>query len=59
MNSVQSLTHFIPLVSFYTPGKRQKTRGFLMFSGCIESDQWHEMISVCYHLPLVFKDKLT
>ena len=37
------LTHFMPLGSFYTPGKYQKTRGFLMFSGGIETDQWHEM----------------
>ena len=27
------LTHFMSLVSFYTPWKHQKTRGFLMFSG--------------------------
>ena len=25
------LTHFVPLVFFYTPWKRQKTRGFLIF----------------------------
>ena len=25
------LTHFVPLVLFYTPWKRQKTRGFLIF----------------------------
>ena len=37
------VTHFIPLVSFYTPWKHQKTRGFLMFSGGLERDQWHEM----------------
>ena len=33
-------THFIPLVSFFTP---KKTGGFLMFSGGKEGDQWHEM----------------
>ena len=33
----------MPLVSFYTPWKQQKTRSFLMFSGGIERDQWHEM----------------
>ena len=27
------LIHFMPLVSFYTPWKHQKTKGFLMFSG--------------------------
>ena len=37
------LTRFMPLISFYTPRKHQKTRGFLMFSGGIERDQWHEM----------------
>ena len=35
--------HFIPLVSFHTPWKHQKTRGFFMFSGGIEWDQWHEI----------------
>ena len=39
-NSVDSL-HAID--SFYSPGKHQKTSGFLMFSGGIEKDQWHEM----------------
>ena len=37
------LTYFMPLVSFYTPWKHQKTSGFLMFSGGIERDQWHEI----------------
>ena len=37
------LTHFMPLISFDTPRKHQKTRGFLLFSGVIERDQWHEM----------------
>ena len=37
------LTHFMPLVSFDTPWKHQRTKGFLMFSGGIEKDQWHEM----------------
>ena len=31
------------MASFYTPWKNQKTFGFLMFSGDIERDQWHEM----------------
>ena len=34
-------THFLPPVSFFTPWKHQKTKGFLMFSECIERDQWH------------------
>ena len=32
------LTHFIPLISFCTPWKHQKTSGFLILSGCIERD---------------------
>ena len=36
------LTHFMPLVFFYTPWKQQ-ARGFLMFSGGIEKDQWNEI----------------
>ena len=28
---------------FDTPGKHQKTFGFLMFSAVIKEDQWHEM----------------
>ena len=34
----------MPLVSFDTLRKHQKTFGFLMFSGGIERDQWHEMV---------------
>ena len=30
------LTHFSPVSHFYTPWKRQKTYGFLTFSGGIE-----------------------
>ena len=40
---VVSLTHFMLLRSFFTPGKYQKTSDFLMFSGGIERDQWHKM----------------
>ena len=32
------LTHFIPMVSFYTPWKHKKTYGLLMFPGYIERD---------------------
>ena len=34
-----SLTHFNPVSHFYTPWKRQKTFGFLTFSGGME--MWH------------------
>ena len=36
-------THFMPLISFYTPWKHQKTSDLLMFLGGIERCQWHEM----------------
>ena len=42
-NPIQMLTHFMPLISFDTPSKYRKTRGFLMFSGVIKRDQWHKM----------------
>ena len=31
-----TLTYFSPMSHFYTPCKRQKTAGFLMFAGSIE-----------------------
>ena len=37
------LTHFMPLISFDTLWKHQKTSGFLMFSAGIKRDQWYEM----------------
>ena len=37
------LTHFKPLIFFYTPWKHHKISGFLMFSGGVERDQQHEM----------------
>ena len=37
-----TLTHFNPLISFYTPWKHQKTRGFLIFSGGIKRDRQHK-----------------
>ena len=37
------LTHFSPVSHFYTPWKRQKTFGFLMFSGGIEMWHWTKM----------------
>ena len=35
-DSRMTSTHFMPLVSFYTPWKHQKTIGFPMFPGDIE-----------------------
>ena len=43
-NFAYLLTHFMPVVSFYTPWKHQETWDFLIFSGEIERDQWHESI---------------
>ena len=43
LKKLSKLTHFMPLFSFYTPGKNQETRHFLMFSRGKESDQRHEM----------------
>ena len=37
------LTHFSPVPHFYTPWKRQKTFGFLKFSGGIEMWHWTKM----------------
>ena len=38
-----SVKYFMPLISFDTPWKHQKTKGFLIFSEGIKRDQWHEM----------------
>ena len=38
-----SLTHFSPVSHFYTPWKRRKTYGFLMFSGGIAMWHWTKM----------------
>ena len=37
------LTHFSLVPHFYTPWKRQKTEGFLTFSGSIEMWHWTKM----------------
>ena len=52
----------MPLVSFYTPWKHQETKGFLIFSGCIERDEWHDMglnmASMTFlHKPLIFREQ--
>ena len=40
LNSKFALTHFKPLVSFYTPWKHQITHGLLMFLGDKRSVAW-------------------
>ena len=37
------LNHFSLMLNFYTPWKRQKTFGFLTFSGGIEMKHWAKM----------------
>ena len=39
LENLSVLIHFMPLISFDTPEKHPKTRGFLMFSGGIKRDQ--------------------
>ena len=38
-----TLTHFSTIFHFYTPWKRQKTKGFLTLSGGIEMEHWTKM----------------
>ena len=38
-----TLTHFSPVWHFYTPWKRQKTKGFQTFLGGIEMSLWTNM----------------
>ena len=38
-----TLTHFMPLVSFYPLKSSEKPEKFLIFSGGKERDQWHDM----------------
>ena len=40
-STINILTYVMPLVSLYTPWKRQKTIGFLVFLGPMERDQWY------------------
>ena len=42
-NYVVPLTHFSPVSHFHVPWKRQKTKGFLKFSGGIEMWHWTKM----------------
>ena len=51
------LTHFMALVSFYTPWNYQKTRGFLivLVLGSIEKDQWHCNVLFVLQLSALFK----
>ena len=37
------ITHSLPMFSFYTPWKHQKTLGFPVFSGGTKWEHWSEM----------------
>ena len=37
------LTHFSPVFHFYTPWKRQETKGSVTYSGGIEMEHWAKM----------------
>ena len=37
------VTYFKPMYHFYTPWKRQKTRGFMRFSDIIEMKHWFKI----------------
>ena len=44
--SMALLTHFRPMFPFYTPWRRQKTEGFLTFSGGIKGTlAWNGLIA--------------
>ena len=40
---MKELTHFSPIFHVCIPLKRQKTKGFLKFSGGIEMKHWAKM----------------
>ena len=42
---IRSLNHFSTMWHFYTPWKRKKTKGFLMFSEGIEMEHWAKISS--------------
>ena len=43
LSSRRRLTHFRPMFPFYIPWRRQKTIGFLTFSGSIGREHWPEI----------------
>ena len=58
-DSSKPWAYFIPMVFFDTPWVHWKTRGFLMFSGGIERDKWHEMGEVWYICAIAAKIQAT
>ena len=53
--SQYKLTHFSPVSHFYTPWKRQKTKGFLTFSGGIEMWHWTKVKNIQVFATEMFK----
>ena len=49
----------MPLISFYTPWKHQRTSGFLMFPGWRERDQWHEMGEIVTFIKMLSRNQIT
>ena len=48
------LKYFSPVSHFYTPWKRQKTKGFLTYSGGIE--MWRLNDAVCLLRPIILNE---
>ena len=48
--SQYTLIHFMPLVSFYTPLKHQKTYGFLMFQGVQKETSGMNQVNIAKNL---------
>ena len=49
MTHITMIIHFSPVFHFYTPWKRQKIKGFLIFSGGIEMEiglKWVNVMQV-------------
>ena len=56
VKSELALTHFIPLVSSYTP---EKTGGFLIILKSIERDQWHSFFFIFFIFSFFLITKFT
>ena len=47
-HKIQHINALHAIVFFSTPYKHQNTSSFLIFSGGIEREQWHEMAESCF-----------
>ena len=48
------LTHFNPIFLFYTPCKRHKTLGFLLFPQGIKSEHWEEIGEIILFMKVIY-----